>query len=76
MDGGGIGLNPLHCHDPLPEEWALIADALMMLTPRQREAVELYQYGATQREIASELRVDQSTVSRILRAAIDRLGTA
>lgn len=69
-------MNPLHCHDPLPEDWALINDALMMLTPRQREAVELRSYGATQGEIAMELQVDQSTVSRILRAAIDRLGTA
>lgn len=73
MDGGEIGLNPLHCHDPLPEDVCLINDMLMLLTPRQREAVELYSYGATQGEIAMELGVTQQTVWELLKLARERL---
>ena len=66
-------MNPLHCHDPLPEELAIIADALIVLTPRQREAVELYRYGSTQIEIAIELQITQQEVSKLLKIAFERL---
>lgn len=39
--------------------------ALDRLTPKQRQAVELYRDGFTQQEIADKLGIHKSTVSRI-----------
>lgn len=41
---------------------------LSRLTPRQRQAVELYRNGFTQEEIAGIMGVDQSTVSRMFKS--------
>ena len=66
-------MNPLLCHKPLPEERAIINDALMLLTPRQREAVELRSYGHTQIEIAQEMNCSQPTVSELLKNAYEQM---
>ena len=66
-------MNPLRCLGPLPDDIALINDAMLILTPRQLEAVELYKIGCTQIEIAIELQITQQAVSRLLESAFLRL---
>ena len=60
------GMYPLHSHAPLPEDISILNESLTLLTPRQREAVELWSYGCTQTEIAHELRVTHQTVGELL----------
>jgi len=60
---------PLHSCAPLPEEICILNESLTLLTPRQREAVELWSYGCTQMEIARELRVAHQTVGELLARA-------
>ena len=66
-------MNPLHCHKPLPEDISILNESLNLLTPRQREAVELWSYGCTQIEIAQLLGVTQQTVSELFSKAMIRL---
>jgi non-specific serine/threonine protein kinase len=44
------------------------------LTPRQQEIVDLIAQGATDREIASRLRISQSTAHKHVQNALRRLG--
>lgn len=68
-------MNPMKCSDPMPEDIIISRDALMVLTPRQREAIDLYRFGNTQSEISIELQITQSAVSQLLRNAIERMKT-
>lgn len=57
----------------LPEIQVIITDALMLLTRRQREAVELWSYGCPQAEIAREMHITRQGVSWLLVSARKKL---
>jgi RNA polymerase sigma-B factor len=61
----------------LAEDWATIAPALAALSERERVAIRLRFFDdMTQSEIAKRLDLSQMHVSRILRAALDKLRAA
>jgi RNA polymerase sigma-B factor len=63
-------------HYTVVEDWSSVAPALGVLPPREREILHLRFYeNCTQSQIAERVGVSQMHVSRLLRRALERVGT-